>query len=208
MEALRCIGASRSRRIPGAGRFPVLNPEVFYLHLEGAQRGPYTAPQIDHLLNSGLIQEDTLFWRDGLEDWQPVTALVTRRKKGRRWVKSGVAAGLLLLVALVLRLFASTIHVGWQETNQHEFTAESAYWRGRDFVRHQAIPEGSIVEFCPLNEARVTLAPPDSATLQLHGTLSGAHGATSEAAWIVSMTYDPLAKEWSGAAIKEAQHAP
>ena len=57
----------------------MLSPEVFYLHIQGEQRGPYTIPQIDHLLNSGLIAEETLYWREGLDQWQPVTSLVRLR---------------------------------------------------------------------------------------------------------------------------------
>ena len=48
------------------------SPEVFYLHIHGEQLGPYTVPQIDHLLNTGLIAEETLYWCEGLEQWAPV----------------------------------------------------------------------------------------------------------------------------------------
>ena len=69
----------------------MISPEIFYLHLEGEQRGPYTAPQIDHLLNSGLIAEETLYWREGLEQWQPVTSLVKLRRPGNPCLGVGFA---------------------------------------------------------------------------------------------------------------------
>ena len=65
----------------------MISPEVYYLHIQGEQRGPYTIPQIDHLLNSGLIAEETLYWREGLEQWQPVTSLVSLRRKVNPWGK-------------------------------------------------------------------------------------------------------------------------
>ena len=37
--------------------------------------------------NSGLIAEETLYWREGLEQWQPVTTLVVRREVPNRWRK-------------------------------------------------------------------------------------------------------------------------
>ena len=62
----------------------MISPEIFYLHIHGEQRGPYTIPQIDHLLNSGLIAEETLYWREGLDQWQPVTSLVLSSPVERR----------------------------------------------------------------------------------------------------------------------------
>jgi hypothetical protein len=79
--------------------------EVFYLHIQGEQRGPYTIRHIDQLLNSGLIAEDTLFWREGLEQWQPVTNLVARRQPQRRWKGVAVGAAIAVVLALLLHLF-------------------------------------------------------------------------------------------------------
>ena len=63
---------------PARNFLAVNSPEVFYLHINGEQRGPYTVQHIDHLLNSGLIAEETLFWREGLEQWQPTRSMLTR----------------------------------------------------------------------------------------------------------------------------------
>src|SRR5580700_2531636 len=108
---------------------PMISPEIFYLHIDGEQRGPYTVPQIDHLLNSGLIEVETLFWREGLEQWQPVTNLVALRKPVRRWLKPAFAAGFLLILLLLGRVFWPIVRVGWQEANQRDYTAAAAYWR-------------------------------------------------------------------------------
>src|SRR6188768_48680 len=76
---------------------PVKSPEVFYLHINGEQRGPYTIQHIDHLLNSGLIQETAMFWREGLEQWQPVTNLVAVRTKKRSRIRPAMVVGVLVV---------------------------------------------------------------------------------------------------------------
>src|SRR6218665_1420739 len=113
----------------------MLSPEVFYLHIQGEQRGPYTIPQIDHLLNSGLIAEETLYWREGLDQWQPVTSLVRLRRKANPWIKPLLTLGVLIVLALILQFFGSVVVIGWRETNQHEYTSNAAYWRARSVVR-------------------------------------------------------------------------
>src|SRR3954467_1851581 len=103
----------------------MISPEVFYLHIQGEQRGPYTIPQIDHLLNSGLIAEETLYWREGLEQWQPVTSLVRLRRKVNPWGKRLVYLGSAAVVLFILEFFGSIAIAGWRETNQHEYTAHA-----------------------------------------------------------------------------------
>ena len=160
---------------PSVGTFflrAAVNPEVFYLHIQGEQRGPYTVPQIDHLLNSGLIQAETLFWREGLEQWQPVTDLVALRKPVRRWLKPAIAAGFLVVLALLTRLFGPTVREGWREANEHDFTAEAAYWRARDAVRHSGLPPEMLVDFRSFQPAQVRLQPPDGAEVAVRGSLT------------------------------------
>src|SRR3954454_5664275 len=96
-------------------------PEVFYLHLCGEQRGPYTVPQIDHLLNSGLIAEETLYWREGLDQWQPVTTLVSVRRKANPWIKPLLILAAVLAGAFLLHFFGAVTLLGWREANQHEY---------------------------------------------------------------------------------------
>jgi hypothetical protein len=185
-----------------------VNPEVFYLHIQGEQRGPYTVPQIDHLLNSGLIQEETLFWREGLDQWQPVTDLVALRKPKRRWVLPAIAAGFLLVLALLTRLFGPTIREGWREANAHDFTSDSAYWRARDMIRHGSVPPGTLLEFAPESTAQIQLEQPGSARVFLRGTAVDAHGAARDTGWEVELKYDEQLKEWSGVTVKENTPSP
>ena len=83
----------------------MISPEVFYVHVQGEQRGPYTIPQIDHMLNSGLIERETLYWREGMEQWQPVTELVIVRVVPNPWIKPAMAAAVLLMLAILGRMF-------------------------------------------------------------------------------------------------------
>src|SRR5436305_15171705 len=106
----------------------MISPEIFYLHIHGEQRGPYTIPQIDHLLNSGLIAEETLFWREGLEQWQPVTGLVTKRRVPNRWRRAAVAVAILAPLAVCAWIFGPPLVDGWNEATANAFTLEDAYW--------------------------------------------------------------------------------
>ncbi|MDQ3621963.1 MAG: DUF4339 domain-containing protein [Verrucomicrobiota bacterium] len=179
------------------------SPEVFYLHIEGEQRGPYTVTQIDHLVNSGLVAEETLYWREGLEQWQPVTELVHKRVPEKRWVKTSIIAGVALLVLLLVQLFGPITLAGWREANQHEFTPEAAYWRAREIVRHQILPKGAVVEFCEPDRAEVQLQSGTAAVVQLYGEVPDARGRTRESAWEVKLQFDPRARQWSGAGARE-----
>ncbi len=176
----------------------MISPEVFYLHIQGEQRGPYTIPQIDHLLNSGLIAEETLYWREGLEQWQPVTTLVRLRRKVNPWTRPLLVLGILLLLAAILQFFGSVILTGWRETNQHEYTESAAYWRARSIVRNGALPEGALVQFQALPTAQVRLQPPAAATVIVRGEVTLRSGETHDSAWSVPMTFEPQAREWTG----------
>jgi len=176
----------------------MISPEIFYLHIQGEQRGPYSIPQIDHLLNSGLIAEETLYWREGLEQWQPVTSLVALRRKGNPWGRRLLAFSVLLLVGVVVYFFGSIAVVGWRETDQHEFTERAAYWRARGIVRTSALAPGALVQFRDLSDGQVALRPPDAATVTLQGEVSLAEGEHRAVAWRVPMTFDPGAREWNG----------
>ncbi len=165
-------------------------------------------PQIDHLLNSGLIQEETLFWREGLEQWQPVTNLVALRKPARRWIKWAIAAGLLFILLLLGRLFGPIAREGRREANQHDFTPQAAYWRARDAIRHSGLPPEMLVDFSSFQTAQVRLHPPDGAEVAVRGSLTGPHGKARGAIWNVVLRYDPRLKEWTGLSVKEASASP
>lgn len=174
------------------------SPEVYYLHLSGEQRGPYTFRHIDHLLNSGLIAQETLYWREGLEQWEPVTNLVAVRKEPNPWKKPAWVLGILLVLALPTRIFGPVVIEGWREANQHTFTERAAYWRARDVVRNQALPAGALVQFGDYSEADVELAPPTAARVVLRGEITERRGQTRPALWNVNMQFDLKGKEWSG----------
>jgi hypothetical protein len=181
----------------------MISPEVFYLHIQGEQRGPYTIPQIDHLLNSGLIAEETLYWREGLDQWQPVTSLVRLRRKVNPWRKPLLVFGIIFIVGAVLQFFGSIALVGWKETNQHEYTARAAYWRARSVVRSGGLPDGAIVQFQGFGTARVNLQPPQAADVTLRGEVTLRAGDTHAITWNVPMKFDHEVGEWSGGAVRE-----
>jgi hypothetical protein len=183
---------------------PSHSQEVFYLHINGEQRGPYTVRHIDHLLNSGLINEDALFWREGLEQWQPVTDLVARRRPRKRWKRNSILFAALAIVALVLfKLFLPITLDGWREINQREFTERAAYWRARGIVRSQCVPKGGVVAFAKLPDAKVELLPQDQARVILRGELTLAQSPTRTAAWQVDLHYDGARAEWMALGARE-----
>jgi hypothetical protein len=174
------------------------SPECFYLHLAGAQQGPYTIPQIDHLLNSGLIGVETLYWREGLDQWQPVTSLVAVRKKPQRWIIPTIVGGVLLTGALLVHIFGPVLVDGWQEANQHTFTPSAAYWRSRDVVRTSEAANGTLVEFADFSQAEATLEPPDLARVRLRGTVVTADRMPVPMIWDIPMRFNAESAEWTG----------
>ena len=181
------------------------SPEVFYLHIQGEQRGPYTIGHIDHLLNSGLIAEETLFWREGLEEWQPVTNLVARRHPKNRWRAIAIAGGVAFALAVLLRFFGPITVDGWRETNQHEFTTKAAYWRARDVVRNQALPRGGLVAFQGEEAAQSTLVGDAGAKVLVLGKITEVSGQVRPAAWSVELRYDREIAEWVGVKAQEVE---
>lgn len=175
------------------------SPEVFYLHIHGEQLGPYTVPQIDHLLNTGLIAEETLYWCEGLEQWAPVVSLVPKRTVKRTWGK--VLAILVASAAfgLVCAFVGPVLVSGWREASQHEYTAKAAYWRAREVVRNRSVPAGSLVNFASFAKSTVELQPKSRAVVALRGELIDVRGTSQPMIWHVDMTFDEQRAEWSGA---------
>ena len=183
-------------------------PEVFYLHLSGEQRGPYTIPQIDHLLNSGLIAEETLFWREGLDQWQPVTNLVALRKPPNRWRRVVLALAVVVPLAVLLSFFGPTVVDGWKEATARAFTIEDAYWRARDIVRHSALPPDGLVRFEKFATAGVELGKDDVATVLLRGQVTQSANPPRLVAWRVRLPYDRTKGEWTNGEVREESARP
>jgi hypothetical protein len=55
-----------------------------YLHLNGEQTGPLTLPRVSSKLVSGEVPSDTLAWREGLDNWYPLTH--------ETWAEVGIVA--------------------------------------------------------------------------------------------------------------------
>lgn len=47
----------------------------WYYMLKGKRSGPITARALHDLVNSGVLSEDSLVWKEGLENWLPVARL-------------------------------------------------------------------------------------------------------------------------------------
>jgi hypothetical protein len=176
--------------------------EAFYVNVQGEQKGPYTLRHLDHLLNSGLIPEETLYWTDGMEQWLPVTDLVQLRHKPRNWKKLFITAAILVVLVAFLAFFGPTIADGWRERTQREYSAEGAYWSARGAVRISGLPSGSVALFSSFKDATVTLTEPQSASVRLRGEIIGGAGGNRPAIWNVKLTFNPLRSEWSASDVQ------
>jgi hypothetical protein len=182
----------------------VKSTEVFYLHIDGEERGPYTVSQIDHLLNSGLISTQALYWREGMEQWSPVTELVTLRVRPKRdWTRTAILGGVLVLLLILVRIFGPTAVMGWREASQSDFTSNAAYWRAREVVRTHALAPGAVVLFHKFETASVTLQDTDGGEVVLKGDVSPARGAVQTTTWKVRLAYDHKLKQWIGREVKQ-----
>jgi len=60
---------------------PLAFSEEYFIHVQGEQKGPYTFPQLKRLYEKNLIPEETLYWRDGMEQLEPVSDLCGKRRR-------------------------------------------------------------------------------------------------------------------------------
>jgi hypothetical protein len=175
-----------------------MQAEVFFIYHNGEQRGPYTAKQVNHLHRCGFIDDDTLYWREGLEQWQPISQIVLRRRRRNRLLLWSIALGIAAVMALFSWLFGPVTLDAWRELTSGDFTEESAWWRSRGLVRDQFTKDGPI-RFDPFSEAQVTLHDHVHATVILSGTISHSGGKTEPAAWRVLLKYDADRGMWAPA---------
>jgi hypothetical protein len=172
--------------------------EEYFIHVGGEQKGPYTFPQLKRLYETNLIPEETLYWRDGMEQLEPVSDLCGRRRRSRlRHLKQLRIAGAALVVAVVLvtAYCVPVVKDGWREANERDQTAESAYWRARGFVREDVKRQDESVAFAPFSAASVILSGTE-ATVVLPGTVFGRDGAARQISWKVLIGYDLARREW------------
>jgi hypothetical protein len=170
--------------------------EAFYVHVHGEQLGPYTLRHLDHLIHSGLLSTETLYWTEGLEQWQPITSLVPVRKAPRPWLRLAIfLAALLPLLGLGL-FFGPTLLDGWREQTQHEFTERAAYWAARGVVREFLKGKATPV-FKPFEQSRVQFPEANRAVVNLSGQLITGERAGQETSWTVRLSFDPQAHEWA-----------
>ena len=45
-------------------------PATVYLLLNNEQTGPFTRAQVLEMVELGTIESETMYWEDGMEDWQ------------------------------------------------------------------------------------------------------------------------------------------
>jgi len=171
--------------------------EEFYVHVHGEQLGPYTVRHLDHLLHSGLIPADTLFWREGLEQWAPITTLVPLRARRRPWARLAAAAVVLVPVLVFLACFAPAVADGWREQSQREFSEMAAYWAGRGVLREQARGSGKVPRFWEYHQGQVQLSAGQMARVDLRGEwLAPRPGEFATTLWL---TFDPASRLWTPA---------
>jgi hypothetical protein len=52
-----------------------MSDPLYHLFTKGEQTGPYNLGQLQSMLNASMASADTWWWREGLSDWQPISAL-------------------------------------------------------------------------------------------------------------------------------------
>lgn len=172
--------------------------EEYYLRVHGEQKGPYTLPEIQQLYEKGFVPDETLYWRDGMEQWQFVTDFCGKPRQAlqqmerKRWLPWLAVVLILLGIAAY---FFPMVREGWKEAYERDFTAEAAYWKARGFVRNRAQLSRNIVDFDPFEAAQVTLGETEG-TVTLRGHAFDQAGQGIPARWQVKLSYLRNAKEW------------
>ena len=51
-----------------------MDEKIWYYAIDGEQKGPIDAPELNLLIAVSTIGPQTLVWREGMTDWQPAAA--------------------------------------------------------------------------------------------------------------------------------------
>ncbi len=175
-----------------------MQAEVFFIYHNGEQRGPFTAAQLNHWHRCGFIDDETLCWREGLEQWQPVGQIVLRRKRRNRRLFWYILLGIVVAITFFVKFFGPSIAEWWREHTRGDLTAEDAWWRARGLVRDQ-LPRGAEVQFDPFSSARITIQEKVNANVVLGGTFTDSSGKAEHSAWSVALRYDESRGNWAAA---------
>ena len=183
--------------------------ERYFLHIDGAQRGPYTVDQIDHMVNKGIVSADSMFWCEGLDQWQPVSQLIAPKVEvAKRRIRISlrlVVAGVLFCV--LLWFLWPLIHQGWREQHQVELTQEAAYWRARGVLR-DTLGKFTSILFDPFDAAKVRFHGGHRASVELSAQTKRLGGLPTQARWLVELEYDARLNEWRPIQSSDQQLAP
>lgn len=177
-----------------------MSQERYFLHLNGSQRGPYTVQQIGHMVNSGIVHSEAMFWCEGLEQWQPVTQLivpkgeVTRRRLRFGAGSAVVVGGLLVLFWVCLPI----LREGWKEQHQVAQDAPAAYWRARGVLR-ESLGWFTGVRFRDYDPAMVRMEAAGRAVVELEAHSGKVFGGDEKARWRVELAYDKRLHRWMAA---------
>lgn len=181
--------------------------EEYYIHLQGEQKGPFTLSQIKSMYDRQFIPEETLYWQDSMEQWRHVSDLCgppAWQLRQRRWVRPATALVVLMVLAVLLKLFLPITLDAWRESTQRAYTEEAAYWKARDYVRHGLRESADYVRFDPFDETRSTLEGENGAVVRLSGeTATGKRLARRR--WKVLLRYNPQNRDWVGTAAYETR---
>jgi hypothetical protein len=171
--------------------------ERYFLYIDGSQRGPYTVDQIDHMVNKGIVSSESMFWCEGLDQWQPVSQLIVPKVEvvRRRIRISTRLVGVVLLGMVLLGVTWPLLSEGWREQHQVELTQEAAYWRARGVLRDTFGKFTSIL-LEPFDPANVRLHGGQQASVELSAQTKRLGGAPMQGRWLVELEYDQRLKEW------------
>ena len=183
-----------------------MQAEVFHIYHQGEQRGPYTVRQISHWHRCGFIDDETLYWREGMEQWQSISDIVFIKRRRNRIVLWGTICAVVAVFGFFAWLFGPVTAEAWRELTSGEYTEQSAWWRARGLLREHGAG-GEILNFDPFQSARIALAPPNVATVELSGILRLPDGRTEHAAWRIRLRYNEGRQFWSFAP-RETAMAP